>query len=73
MNHKTKNYSFTVPKNDNIMEKFDSIIKPVDRSTAIRSILQYIVSLDPNFLRRLLGLPEMELGVIPSSEVPNVL
>lgn len=46
------------------MEVFDSIRGPVDRSTAIRMVLQYITSQDSNFLRRLLGLPEMVLPVI---------
>jgi len=65
---KTKNYSITMPKGDNTMEIFDNIRGPVDRSTAIRMVLQYITSQDANFLRRLLGLPEQELAVIPLSE-----
>jgi len=57
-----------MPKNDNTMETFDNIRGPVDRSTAIRMVLQYVTSQDPNFLRRLLGLPEMEFPIIPSVE-----
>ena len=64
----TKNYSITIPKGDNTMEVFDSIRGPVDRSTAIRMVLQYITSQDANFLRRLLGLPEMVLPVIQQQE-----
>lgn len=61
-----KIYSFTVPKNDNMMDRFDQIIKPVERSTAIRTILQYVIAQDPTFLRSLLSLP-------PIIEETNVL
>lgn len=65
MSPNTKNYSVTVPKGDNTMEVFDNIRGPVDRSTALRMVLQYVTSQDPNFLRRLLGLPEV---IIPQPE-----
>lgn len=70
MSPNTKNYSVTIPKGDNTMQKFDEIRGPVDRSFAIRQVLQYIISQDPNFLRRLLGLPEV-LDAVPSPPTPE--
>lgn len=66
MSPNNNHFSFTIPKGDNTMIQFDAIIKPVDRSTAIRMVLQYVISQDPNFLRRLLGLPEIQESIVPS-------
>lgn len=65
MSPNNKHFTFTIPKNDNTMVLFDSIIKPVDRSSAIRAVLQYVISQDPNFLRRLIGIPEVIESIVP--------
>lgn len=55
---KYKKYTFSVPLNDSCMERFDNLRGPVDRSQAIRTVIQFLMSYDPNYIRNILGLPE---------------
>lgn len=67
---KYKKYTFSVPLNDITMERFDSLRGPIDRSQALRMVLQHMMSYDGNFIRAVLGLPNLPT---PDQVVENVV
>lgn len=54
---KYKKYTFSVPLNDKFMETFDRLRGPIDRSLALRTVIQHLMSYDEDYIRGLLGLP----------------